>query len=70
MHAEAVAHLDQALLDAPHVVDDVDRVGQLDDRVADELAGAVPGDLAAAVDVDDGGAVERTLVRLGALAER
>ena len=29
------------------------RLGQLDDRIADELAGTVPGDLAAAVHVDD-----------------
>ena len=28
--------------------------GQADDRIADQLAGAVPGDLAAAVGVDDG----------------
>ena len=43
-------------------------VRQLQDRVADQLARAVPGDLAAAVDVDDRGAVERPLVGLGALA--
>ena len=36
----------------PHVGDDVDRLAERDDRVPDELAGAVPGDLAAAVDVD------------------
>ena len=61
---------DQRLLDAADVVDDLDVVGQRDDRVADQLAGAVEGDLAAAVDVDDRGAtgVERPLVRLGALA--
>ena len=43
---------DQRLLDGPHVGDHVDRLGQRDDRVADELAGTVPGDLAAAVHVD------------------
>src|SRR5690606_24960024 len=52
-HAAAVqAHVgtnaDQALFDATHVADDVDRLGELDDGVADELPGAVPGDLAAA----------------------
>jgi hypothetical protein len=36
---------------------------QAHDRIADELAGTVPGDLAAAVDVDDGRAVRRPLVR-------
>jgi hypothetical protein len=45
-------------------------VGQPHDRVADQLAGAVEGDLAAAVDVDDlgGAGVERALVRVRALA--
>ena len=57
------------LLEPPHVGDDVDRHRvSAHDRVADELAGAVPGDLAAAVDVDDRGAVGGPLVRLGALA--
>jgi hypothetical protein len=44
------------------VRDDVDGFGQAHDRIADELAGAVPRDLAAAVDVDDGRAVRRPLV--------
>ena len=48
---------DQGLLDAAYVVDDLDVVGQRDDRVADQLAGAVEGDRAAAVDVDDRRAV-------------
>ena len=51
---EVAADPDQGLLDATDVVDDLDVVGQPDDRVADELAGAVEGDQAAAVDVDDG----------------
>ena len=61
LDAEVAAHRDQGLLDAAHVVDDLDVVGQPHDRVADQLAGAVEGDLAAAVDVDDLGAagVER-----------
>ena len=48
---------DQRLLEPAHVVDDEDVVGQPHDRVADELAGPVEGDLAAAVDLDDRGAV-------------
>ena len=60
---------DQRLLEAADVVDDVDVLGQPDDRVADELAGAVERDLAAAVDVDDRrAAVDGPLPRLGALA--
>ncbi|CAB4969866.1 unannotated protein [freshwater metagenome] len=50
--------------------DDVDRVGQPHNRVADELTRTVPGDLAAPVDVDDGGSVEGPLMRLGAPAGR
>ena len=68
--AEVGADRDQRLLDAADVVDDLDVVGERDDRVADQLAGTVEGDLAAAVDVDDRRAarVERALVRVGALA--
>src|SRR6185312_1377404 len=40
------------------------------DRVADELAGAVPGDAAAAVDVDDRRAVGGSVFGLRALARR
>ena len=65
---ELGAHVDQQLLGAADVGDHVDRVGQPQDRVADELTRAVPGDLAAPVDVDDGRAVRRTVPRLGALA--
>ena len=68
--AELGAHVDQHLLDPAHVGDHVDRVGQPHDRVADQLARAVPGDLAAAVDVDHRRAVERPVRRLGALAGR
>ena len=45
--------VDHQLLEPAHVLDHVDRLGQTHDRVAGELPGAVPGDLAAAVDVDD-----------------
>ena len=50
--------------------DDVDRLGQAHDRIADELARSVPRDLAAAVDVDDRRAVGRALVPRGAGAGR
>ena len=53
-------------LDAPNVIDHVERLGQPDDRVADELARPVPGDLAAAVGVDDRSVVGRPLVGGGA----
>ena len=53
---EAGAHRDQRFLKAPNEFHHVERLGQADDRIADQLAGAVPGDLAAAVGVDDGGA--------------
>src|SRR4051812_10487762 len=59
--AVRVAHVDERLLDPAYVTDDVDRVGQPGDWVADELSGAVPGDLAAAVDVDHRSAVGRSL---------
>ncbi len=55
-------HLDEEPLETAHVGDDIHRLGQAHDRVADELPRAVPGDLAAAVDVDDGGAVGGALV--------
>src|SRR5439155_17661231 len=48
---EVGADGDQHVLDAADVGDHVDRVRQAQDRVPDELARAVPGDLAAAVHV-------------------
>ena len=56
---------DQCLLDATDVVDHEHVGRQLGDRVADELAWPVERDLAATIDVDDGSAVEWTLVRFG-----
>ena len=53
------------VLEPADVTDDVDRLRQHDDRIAGELARAVPGDLAAAVDVDDRRAVGRALPDLG-----
>ena len=63
-------HLDEHALEPAHVGDDVDGVGEPDDRIADQLPGTVPGDLAAAIHVDDGRAVGGPLVRFGALARR
>ena len=68
LDAEVAADLDQRLLEPSDVADHVERLGQLDDRVADELAGTVPGDLAAAVDIDDRCAVDRPLEVERALA--
>src|SRR6201991_2505894 len=64
---EIMAHADQRLLQPPHEVDDVERLGERHDGVADELAGAVPGDTATPVDVDDGGAVGGPVLGPGAL---
>ncbi len=67
---ELGAHVDEHLLDPADERHDVDRVGKPDDRVTDELAGAVPGDLPTSVDVDDGrsGVEQGTLVGLRPLA--
>src|SRR5450631_904211 len=59
---------DHHLLEATHVGHDVNRGGEPDDRVADQLAWTVPGDLAAAVHIDDRGAVKGPLMRFGPLA--
>src|SRR5690606_20822222 len=69
-HAELGAHVDHELFDPPYIADDVDRVGQREDGVADDLAGPVPGDLAAAIDVDDrsAGVQQRALERLSPLS--
>ena len=66
--AEVGADLDQHPLQPADVGHHVDRVGQLQDRIADQLAGSMPGDLAAAVDVDHRRAVARALPGLGAPA--
>ena len=52
--AQLGAHLDHRFLKAPNEIHHIERFGQSDDRIADQLAGPVPGDLAAAVGVDDG----------------
>ena len=52
------ADVDEHLLHPAHIGDHVDRVLQRDDRVADQLSGTVPGDLAAPVHVDYGRAVD------------
>jgi hypothetical protein len=68
--AQLFADVDEQLLDAAHVGDNVDWLRQAHDRVADELARAVPGDFSAPVDVDDGCAVVGPFKRLGAPAGR
>ena len=70
LQAELGGRADQRLLQAAYMRDDVHRARQLQDRVADQLARAVPGDLAAAVHVDDRGAVQRALAVGGAPARR
>ena len=52
-HAELRARPDHGLLERAHVGHHVQRLAQLDDRVPGQLPGTVPGDLAAAVHVDD-----------------
>jgi hypothetical protein len=49
---------------------DVDRVGQGNDRVADQLPRTVPGDAPTAINVDHRGAVEGTIPELGATSGR
>ena len=68
VESQVGAHRDECLLDPAYVPDDVDGLGELDDRVSDKLAGTVPGDLSAPVDVDHGGAVGGTVAVLGAPA--
>ncbi|SKZ41864.1 Uncharacterised protein [Mycobacteroides abscessus subsp. abscessus] len=68
--AEPRTDRDERRLDASYVIDDVERLGESDDRVAHELAGTMPGDASTTVDVDDVRAVGRKVGRLGALARR
>src|SRR5665647_97359 len=56
---------DEGLLEAPYVVDHVHPIRKRHDGIADELSGAVPGDLAAPVDVDHRRPVLRAFRRLG-----
>src|SRR4029077_607165 len=69
--AERCAYADEGVFEPADVGHDVDRVGELRDRVAGELARPVPGDPAAAVDVEhlgNAGAGHRALPRLRPLA--
>lgn len=50
--AEFLAHGDQQGLEASNERNDIQRLGQANNRIAHQLAGAMPGDLAAAVHVD------------------
>src|SRR5690606_38698429 len=61
---------EEGVLERADVGDDVDGLGEPHDRIADELARAVPRDPAPAVDVDDRGAVDGALPRARALARR
>ena len=72
LHAEVTADTDHGFLKALHVGNDVDGLGQRDDRIADQLAGPVPGNVAAAVDINDRRARigDRAVKRGGALARR
>ena len=63
VHAEARGDVDHHRLEVAHERDDLVPVGQPEDRVAGQLARAVPGDLAAPVDVDHGRAVGRAARR-------
>ncbi len=65
---ERTQDLDQETLKSSHVGDDIDGLDEADDRVADELARPVPGDLATSIHVDHGCAVLRSLLRLGSFA--
>src|SRR5450631_4510077 len=56
---------DERLLQAAYVVDHVHPIRKRHDGIADELSGAVPGDLAAPVDVDHRRPVLRAFRRLG-----
>ena len=68
--AQAVVgeHGDHGLLEPPHVVNNEHCFGEPDDRVSDELARPMPGDLASAVNVDHRRAIQRPFVRLCSLA--
>jgi hypothetical protein len=70
--AERTAHADHGALDETHVTHHIERLVERDYRIADELTRAVPGDLPAAVDVDDWRArvADRPVEWAGALARR
>ena len=70
--AELGARPDHGLLQRAHVGDHVQRLAELDDRVSGQLPGTVPGDLAAAVHVDDRRSriAERPVGRCRPLARR
>ena len=63
-------HGDHDGLETFHVVADAGAVLELEDRVGDKLARAVPGQFAAAVHGHDGGAVEGPFVVLREFAGR
>ncbi len=66
--AELVQNLEHDALERAHIADDVDGVWKTKNRIDHELAGAMPGDLATPIDVDDRDVAERALVGEGAFA--
>ena len=56
--------------ESTHMFNHIDRIRKSHDGVGHELPGAVPGDFAAAVDVDHRGAVEWSIERIGASTGR
>ena len=61
---------DDGLFETPDVGQGTDPVGQRQDRIADQLARTVVGDQPAAVDLDDGRPVDRTLLGRGPASGR
>ena len=66
--AERAQHIDEHALEPTHMGDDIDGLDEADDRISHELPGAVPGDLAAAIDVDHGSPVLWALLRFRPLS--
>src|SRR6185312_16727670 len=63
-------NIDQGFFEGRDVLADALHVAQAHDRVADQLPRAVPGELAAAIDIDHGGSVDREVFRLGTASGR
>ena len=62
--------IDDGVLETPDRIHHPDAIGQRQDRITSELAGAVPGDLPAPVHVHHRGAVEGTLLWQGGPSRR
>src|SRR5207237_8189304 len=57
---EVGENVDQTALEVAQVEADIGCWTQIDDRIADQLAGTVIGDIPAAIDVETGDAARRT----------